>query len=53
MMATAPETKQGQLAVKIFVHLLARIDKQGGGLLIAQVTAAVGIGGVHLEFPHR
>jgi hypothetical protein len=50
--AAAPKAQLREVAIEFLVNRLARIDKQGGGFLVLQIAAAMGVGGVHLEIPH-
>jgi hypothetical protein len=51
MVATAPEAKNGKLAVQFLINGLTRVYKKRGGDLLLKVAAAMGVGGVHLEIP--
>jgi hypothetical protein len=48
MVATAPESEGGKFAIELFVHVLPRIDKKSGGLLILEIATTVGVGRIDL-----
>ncbi|MNM72005.1 hypothetical protein D3C81_836890 [compost metagenome] len=49
VIAAAPKAHFRQVCVDIYIHRLARVEKQRGGLLVWQVAAGMGLSGIKLQ----
>jgi hypothetical protein len=49
MIAAATKTHFRQVCIDMHIHGLARVEEQGRGLLLGQITARVGLSGIKLQ----
>jgi hypothetical protein len=49
VVTAATKSHFGEFGINLYIHGLARVEKQRGGLFVRQITARMWLGGVELE----